>query len=469
VKITVAKVVSRPAVEAGLERRLVEAALKQVIERASQVHPNLRNLPLETLGIDMPVPLAQVLNGSCTERAAADLLAGCIYDSILPLLQPAGAFAADVKVPGALLAAAKPLTPGSTEAYRLLDRIVRRDINAGNAQEVLTVVHLLDTKKSEYRLRQRCVQSSSKIGTPLAYTDSSLPAEKAKMKEYIKKPASWCPRRAEIHRQIIAQEMKKADAVSKRMLGASGGKPTVLMMRGNSGSGKTYTLQNSDHKAIRGLNVTKAGAKGDPKGLLNPDDIKYLLASKYEGGRATSSQVHPEGSMITETMVDAFFREKKSMVLDKRFGQAKEVQDEVCAEAKRHGYRIVMIDLDASLDTSCKRVAKRELKGKAPNVEFKAVAHGFQEIRGDRPKIKKLCEDGDLDGYFLFKSDGPKAGTLIASSENGVFQIFDEELWQEAITAGEAEVMSSKGKWEEYMDKKASGVDPETVNIQLPS
>lgn len=467
-KLEVGRLVSDPVGAQAVAAEVTREALALVGARLTAAMVGDARLAVDALDVVLPVPPEELRTAQDRTRAAR-LLAHNLLQALELKLGQKLLGKVDLGTPGKLKEQAQRLTPGTVEAYRFLERILLRDVDARASEEVLGVVHHLDTAKKEYRLRQRCMQSNWKINTPKAYTDAALPSDKASMKRYIKQPESWCPRRAEIHERIVRQELQKADAVAKRMLGASGGKPTVLMMRGNSGSGKTYTLQNSDHTAIRGLSVTRPGDKGDPKGLLNPDDIKYLLSATYEDGKATSSQVHPEGSMLTERMIDTLFAQKKSMVLDKRFGLAKEVADEVCQTARANGYRIVMIDLDASLDTSCKRVAKRQLKGKAPNVEFKAVAHGFQEIRGDRAKVMDLCNQGQIDAYFLFKSDGPKAGTLIAEKlPDGTFKVYDEALWQDAITAGEAEIIGAHEKWGTYMDVKATGVNPEESGIALP-
>ncbi len=352
------------------------------------------------------------------------------------------------------------ITPGSKRARALLARYRQDDFTPDNAPDVLTVVLEYDPGREAFDLRRLCLHNSRTIGTVQAYTGSDMPDSKAEMKKYVRVPKNWAPRRARDQERLLGEEMAKADVVAKRMFEANP-QPTVLMMRGNSGAGKTYALQNSKDEAIRDLNVTEMGAKGDPEGLLNPDDIKYRLLHELENDKVSSNQTHSEGSMLTETIVDRMFADKKSFVLDKRFGLAHEVHGEVASRAKQLGYRIVMIDLDASIDTSCKRVYGRDIGGKAPNVPFKAVAAGFQEIRGDRAKIKDLAELEMIDDYLLFKSDGPKQGTLVAEKRAGKkWIIHDHALWKEATVASDVEILAAEAEWKQKLDEKANSKVP---------
>lgn len=87
-KVQASNVTFAPEIDGAIKRRIVTLALQQVAQRVSAVQSNLRDLAIDSMAVDMPIPLEQVKSGYYTEKAAADFLANRIFKALLPNLQP---------------------------------------------------------------------------------------------------------------------------------------------------------------------------------------------------------------------------------------------------------------------------------------------------------------------------------------------------------------------------------------------
>jgi hypothetical protein len=128
------------------------------------------------------------------------------------------------------------------------------------------------------------------------------------------------------------------------------------------------------------------------------------------------------------------------------------VQEEVLSRAKAAGYRTVMIDVDAGLETSAARVASRPIGERDPNVPWDAVKQGYRRARTERVRVAALSE---LDEYILIKTDGPKAGLVVAEKRNGKMTIHDHILHEEIIRSSEAEIIRAEQEYEMTLNHRA--------------
>ena len=294
-----------------------------------------------------------------------------------------------------------------------------------------------------YAERQRALANDPQLKSHEAFTVGEIPPGKAW--EYITDAAHWIPERRALHQELVTEAYQAANQLANRMP-----PKTVVMMRGNTAAGKTTTVRESSNETIRGLNLSDLGQ--NPVGVLNPDTIKHQLVQR--GGQATGTQVLQEGAMLTQQLVDRLIGEGKSLVIDKRFLEALSVQKEVVGVAKANGYRVVLMDVDASLSSSAERVAQRPIGGADPNVPWDAVEEGFIHARRQRVKVAELA---GIDEYVLVKTDGPKKGTVIAERKNGRLEIHDQALWREVTTVDEAEILRAKEQWKAIVDERAKG------------
>jgi hypothetical protein len=86
VKVKVGAATFVPDVDENLKKRILTLALQQVAQRVAAVQPNLTDLSLDGMAVEMPIPLEHVKSGYYTDKAAADFLANRIFKMLLPHL-----------------------------------------------------------------------------------------------------------------------------------------------------------------------------------------------------------------------------------------------------------------------------------------------------------------------------------------------------------------------------------------------
>ena len=198
----------------------------------------------------------------------------------------------------------------------------------------------------EYAQGQKYAWDNGKA-TYLAYTRGGADGAR-NLKTYLLNPDNWFPERVAIHQNILKTCYDEARALAMTLHPPST-EPVLVLTRGNSGSGKTFVLTHTDNSFLKGLNLEGA-VKEHESGVINPDIIKTQI-SRLENGHVSSAQVHEEGSMLADQVVIRLIGEKTSFILDKRFGTAEAIS-KVAQKAKENGYRVVVIDVDAPVETS---------------------------------------------------------------------------------------------------------------------
>lgn len=309
-------------------------------------------------------------------------------------------------------------------------------INKENAREVLSRVKQSCDRGSQvsgYEVRQECVRRDPNIPTHEAYTYGKVPQEtKLAMKKYVADPNNWVPEKRAFHEQLFGDMMKSVQENSERMANSKGmGKEhIVVMLRGNTAAGKSSTLRNAESPRLRDLNI-------DPKSAINPDDVKSAIRRQEKVGEdhtISHNQSHSEGSMLAERVIEKSFEQNLNMVvIDKRFASADDVA-EVTRVAKQKGYKVIMVDVDAELQTSIDRVhgnKEKGIKGRDPNGDAPIVPKNVIE-EGYRDVVKHRKEVMDMvDEYYLYKTD-TSADTLplVAQKADGKVTIHNQDLFE---------------------------------------
>ncbi len=267
-------------------------------------------------------------------------------------------------------------------------------------------------------------------------------------KSFLQNPANWKPERATVHREMVDAQLEKTRTLSKSMrqaLGKGDGRPTLLLLRGNTASGKTTSLKKggtpllADLKADQYLEALKEGA-------INPDQLKYQLMVETPG--STSSSVHEEGSNLADRVIDKALAEGLDFVIDKRFLSVSSVEP-IARAAKAKGYRVLMLDVDVGLESSASRLLWREPGTSDPNVPFEAVAHGFKQARSEREAIAGLPL---IDGYELVTTDGAHSTLVASKTSGGPLTVRDPELWQKRTTVPPGEVENAADRLRHVVD-----------------
>lgn len=218
--------------------------------------------------------------------------------------------------------------------------------------------------------------------------------------------------------------------------------PVMILTRGNSGSGKTWILQNGEHPTLKKLNLkTYLSANGEA-GIINPDTIKALI-QKQDG--SSSSEAHEEGSEISTRVTEAALKRGLNVIVDKRFLWVDSVKKTV-GEAKARGYRVIMFDIDAPLDTSIIRIGSREIGGSSPNVPFDPIEEGFVQARANRLAI---ATDASIDEYNLFGN-----GKLVAQRiGKSAVHVIEAALWKDLTrTPDSSELTSTQNLYRSLLD-----------------
>lgn len=178
--------------------------------------------------------------------------------------------------------------------------------------------------------------------------------------------------------------------------------PVLILTRGNSGSGKTWILQNGEIEFLKKLNLTAHFEKHGEDGIINPDTVKTWIQVH---DNSSSQEAHEEGSMISKIVISKAIEAQMNMIVDKRFLTLDSILPLV-TKAKNNNYRVLVIDVDAPIETSLFRVASRTLGGPSPSVPYDPIEEGFVEARANRLQI---AYEPLIDEYRLFS-----AGQMIA-------------------------------------------------------
>lgn len=309
-------------------------------------------------------------------------------------------------------------------------------ITKGNARDVLARTKKatdFGAENSGFELRQECLRMDPDMPTHLAYTYGDMPETKREMKAYIANPANWIPEKRQFHEKLFAEAMDKVRENSKSFSPeAVDAERVVVIMRGNTAAGKSSTLRKAEAPSLRALNAS-------PNGAINPDDMKSIIRSQEKNGDKHSishDQAHSEGSMVAEKIIDQAFEENLNMVvIDKRFASVKDVT-EVTNIAREKGYKVVIVDVDAELETSIARVHGGEALGRSyegrnpdlddPVVPVHRITEGYNDVVRDRSAVV-----GQADQYYLYKTDvqGENGPVLVAESQNGNLTVHHQKLF----------------------------------------
>jgi hypothetical protein len=363
----------------------------------------------------------------------------------------------------------------------VIKRIRQDQVRPENAKLILDYIQKFDAPigsvdpEASYRVRQWCLWKDK--GNPKnqtqswqAYTNLDRHTSDSERDRALGASGwmNWHPKR----RPVIEQATGFAQGGAERMADRMGQKPILLVMRGNTASGKTTALKSIEKLSkqlpvLAQLNVLDEKGKADD--AFNPDTVKGWLRRNAEDMNATHGQVHEEGSTITNVLVEDFLKTGRSHVMDKRYGTAKQVTKVVEAargtpvEGHDDGYTIFMIDVDADLGTSCPRVLKRSATGDDPLVNFHAVEEGYLQVRSNRDQVARLA---DVDAYFLLRSgtsnDDPANGKLVASrisprlGGNGELDVFDDRLYALATAVDDEDVELAKKHFMDVMNTRSS-------------
>lgn len=158
---------------------------------------------------------------------------------------------------------------------------------------------------------------------------------------------AWNPDRQRLHQQIIAKFID--EAVEKDAFPDEGEKPTVVLMGGRGGAGKTSTIEK-----FLGINPEK-----HPEFMyINSDDIKGMLP-EYKGYNA--SLVHEESSYIADS-IESIARQLGINVIYDATLKSENSAVKRAQEYRDAGYRVEAFFVHTTPQTSATRATGRAVR-----------------------------------------------------------------------------------------------------------
>ncbi len=320
-------------------------------------------------------------------------------------------------------------------------RLKKYMITGDTAPDILKEIKAADRAGvKSYELRQECMwRSEGALRSIDVFTFEDIPETWGwnKMMKYLRDPNSWLPERREFHRGIVRRETDNTLQLSEKLDQAE---PIVVMLRGNTGSGKSYYLKHND---------PFQGALDENRklpGVINPDTYKQRVIEneKREGGKMLSSgQTHSEARFMADEVIEGarMGNPQLTEVWDQRFTNINEIGKKV-KEAKKAGKKINIIDLDAPLETSCIRVLCRPEIGSAPRTGFRVIADGFRDTRNTRGELLKIVKkEQTVSNYTLRVADKSGNSTIVFEKKDGVIgEIKDQSLFDKALSNTDSEI-----------------------------
>lgn len=223
---------------------------------------------------------------------------------------------------------------------------------------------------------------------------------KTLMKAYISDARNWVSERRHLHERVFTELRNEAIQLHKSIaaLQKPDAKPLLLMMRGNSGVGKTYFLSNLANKKLPQLGLPDTRDIGSK--IINPDVFKENLRRLIPGEVKWSQDIHSEASMLAERLIAEMCGAKRNFIVDKRLATVPDVE-EITGPGKKSAasHRTVMVDIDAPLNVSLAVCASRDDQGSTVRPPQQAILNGFKTIRQFR---RQVAESPLLDAYYAF-------------------------------------------------------------------
>lgn len=322
------------------------------------------------------------------------------------------------------------------ENGRLKKLLLNQETAAATLADIKSFDERLGRKGGSHELRQEVLRrSGGSISTHEAYTYGT--ERPNNLKDYLDNPENWTPERRRLQQEILDSELKKAMDLSRRMNDEQG---SIYALRGNTAAGKTTSLKQNPLFS----NAINPNTK-QPDGAINPDTYKALLKESEAGPFGWTSiagrQTHNEGSMLARRLERTMQNSSEaSLIIDKRLNEKEDIEV-LLKTAERTGKPLKFLDVDAPLIKSLVGVLGRQPGGTDPLVPFGAVAEGYEGVKKNRVDlIRHAIQDERIKTYVLYAPGPDGKPTLVAEKKDGKFEVYNKELFSEAI--GQASVRS---------------------------
>lgn len=273
--------------------------------------------------------------------------------------------------------------------------------------------------EDSYRLRAEILKNCPTLTTHEVFTKTLQP-EKIINRFYLQKAGHWIPERVGHQAKTIVNQSIRMLCLARITFTKI---PYTYVVRGTTGAGKSSFLARHFHEA------QKAHGEIILRGVLNPDEIKYHL--KQIEGSLYNTQVHLEGSILTEACCEGFNKDTLflNVVREGRFSSLEEL-DPILQQAYKGLRHIHLVDIASpSLQETFQRVLRRNSFKKDPCPLPGDIVEGYQESIRFRKKILELAKSHYLIKTFqLYGYDASGILHLIAEKKDSRFVILRADL-----------------------------------------
>lgn len=308
------------------------------------------------------------------------------------------------------------------------------------------LVIVMDAEKKsgsfDYSFRRRILAlSNGVIKTYQAFVKDSWVLEPdpkgekyEETEKYLDDDRNWLEERIAFHHQVVNRAFSLGVELSRRVMEKSGDKePTVFMVRGNIGAGKTQALRT--HPMFQAL----LDDNQEPTGVVSPDNLKSEIredmGKNEEEYILSHFQCHSESLVVERKLQAKLFSEPDlSMAFDERFAYMDRIE-KLVGIAIKYRRKIKILDLDVPLEVSIIRNLKREPNGKDPCVPYGDIRDGFVKIRETREKLLRLVDLSQVTYYLLSESKSTPLKDVAEKTE-GDFRIIMPGLFEKLRKIG---------------------------------
>lgn len=218
---------------------------------------------------------------------------------------------------------------------------------------------------------------------------------------YLDDPANWLEERAAFHENVVERELNLVRTLSERLQMVFN-RPTVFVIRGNIGAGKTYLLRN--HPMFAGVIDNEVSDTG----VISPDKYKVWIRNDMANlCDLNHLQCHRESLSIRKKLEAVLWRERERSVIFDECLAWEDRARELIRLADETGRRMVIFDLDVPLKVSLDRVYQRDPNGESPCVPVEEVKKRFSGSRSVRKLLVGWAMGNERVDYHLFANGKP--------------------------------------------------------------
>jgi hypothetical protein len=314
-------------------------------------------------------------------------------------------------------------------------------LSPDNAHQVLQVTKAIDLlfianrghkSRSTYKIRRLILKISTfALGTNEVFTRSLSP-ENYNNPTYLTDLNSWVKERTTCQYNALTKQIQEASRLSQHL-----SKRTMILMRGNTGVGKSWTINYLSQSFPQAF---KSPSSNTIEGCLNPDHIKRYLRRYNNSSPLLNCQVYYEGRVLYEILVDFLSRrvfDIDNAIIDTRLLELEDFEVLLRMACLRKS-KLSLVDIHSSIWHSIVTVLSRDPGGNDPCVDFEVIRDGYIRSLQNRKKfIERVKEDGNIT-YQLYNMSRSER-ILVAQITGSDSQCFDSELLAKSLTISSEE------------------------------